>query len=71
MAKRKHRTRRKRRTQKQVQRYGPSAKRAHRKLGGRTGQISKKQPRSKKPLGLTTTIPFTVPDSIRLREKIG
>lgn len=48
MSNRKHRSRRKRRTGKQVLRYGPKAKRPHTHISGRTGQIWFKQTRSKK-----------------------
>ena len=38
-----HRTRRKRRTEKQKLKFGPKAKRRHTRPGGRTGSIRSKQ----------------------------
>lgn len=60
------RTRRKRRTDKQVQRFGVEAKRAHREQAGRTGQIKSKSPAPKhQAQGVVSSTPSQVPASIQ------
>ncbi len=62
-----NRAKRKRRTDKQVVKHGRSAKRGHRRRGGRTGQIQEKSTAPKhRARGVVTSTPLTAPLSVLL-----